>query len=824
MRFATVALCLSSCFAQTAIDLAHQSRSADFSSMAHTRPAQVGTSLPALCSLGEVYFKSDASPGKNLYVAASASPCTWTQVAPTTTSTPGGSPGQIQYNNAGSFAGFTVSGDGALNTSAGALTITKTNGTFFAPSATTDTTNASNISSGTLSTGRLPASTGDVSSVAGSGTISVVKINGTSVPANAPPDTVLSTIFAATGSWLAIPNCQDSTGNHLNYNTTTHAFSCGTTGGIGGGGTPGGTPGQIQFNNSGSFSGFTMSGDGTLNASTGSLTITKINGAPFAPSATTDTTNATNIISGTLPGGRMPGLSGDVSSSAGSTLVTVPKVNGTSVAINSAADQVLGTTASAMASWFALPNCQDSSGNHLNYNTAAHAFSCGTTASGTGGGSPGGMPEVDDAGTAANVYAGCPAGSPTLTDGIAILFRAKNANTSNSTFAYCGGATKKLMNSDGTELGGGHMPQSPIALWTHTLVKVYTGANQSLTFGDLVSSSGNNYMVVKAGTNSCSGCLGDTSWMIPVTPRTVMLVYHQQIDWWEIHSLPRVATNAEAINGTDYTTTVTPNQLLQSINQNAPLAAATPNKYQTARFNGSSWTASEPPANPGSGRVGRRWIVDGSTILKSDGMLPSLTGCSSGPTVLTPTAVRPMMLQYSSNGTVPGSYCYLSNGSLSPTWAGTTIKFDTQIQVSATANISYLAGVAGSAVAQSTSPLSYSSGNYAAPLAAFRFNTAAGDARWKCVASVDGTTPVVADTGTQGTVDGNVHQFQIFIDDVMNTMHFYIDATEVCTGMAWGPELPAASAMTPYLGMYQTSSFGSAQTLAVAYVWLEANR
>lgn len=97
----------------------------------------------------------------------------------------------------------------------------------------------------------------------------------------------------------------------------------------GGAGTPGGASGTIQYNNAGSFGGFTVSGDGTLNSSTGALSVTK--------------------------------------------------VHGTSVPVNSAADQVLGTTASATGSWFAVPNCQDSSGNHLNYNTSTHVFSCGTS-------------------------------------------------------------------------------------------------------------------------------------------------------------------------------------------------------------------------------------------------------------------------------------------------------------------------------------------------------------------------------------------------------------------------------------------------------------
>lgn len=672
MRFATVALFFSGCFAQTAVDLAHQSKSVDFSGMAHTRPAQVGTSLPAACAVGEVFFKSDAAPGKNLYVATSASPCTWTQVA-APAATAGGSPGQIQYNNTGSFNGFTVSGDGTLNTATGALTVTKTNGAF------------------------------------------------------------------------------------------------------------------------------------------------------FAPSATIDATSASNITAGTLPGGRLPVFAGDVSSAGGSAAINVLRINGTSVPLNASADTVLGTTGAATAAWFAIPNCQDSSGNHLNYNTTIHAFTCGTTGSGGGGGTSGGMPLVDDTGAAANAYAGCPAGAPALTDGFAILFRAKYANTSNSTFAYCGGTAKKVMNSDATELGAGHMSQSPIALWNHAATKTYNG-NQSFVIGDLVWDNGTAQWYVSVFTGTCVGCLADASKLIPVNPRTVTLVYHQQVDRWEIHSSLRHATTTEASSGTDNTTAMSPLEVLQSINQNAPLATATPNRYDYGRYTGSAWAGAGTPTNPGSGRVPRRWIVDGSTILRSDGMLPFLTGCSTGPVALAPTGVRPMMLQYSSGGTAPGSSCYISNGSLSPTWAGTTIKFDTQVQVSATANISYLIGVVGSAAAQSSGVLSYSAGSYAAPLAAFRFNTAAGDARWKCVASVDGTTPVVVDTGAQGTVDGNVHQFQIFIDDALNTMHFYLDTTEVCAGTAWGPELPANSAMTPYLGIYQTAAFGSPQTLTLAYVWLEANR
>lgn len=45
---------------------------------------------------------------------------------------------------------------------------------------------------------------------------------------------------------------------------------------------PGGGAGDIQYNNSGSFDGFVVSGDGTLVTSTGVLTVSKINSVPVS--------------------------------------------------------------------------------------------------------------------------------------------------------------------------------------------------------------------------------------------------------------------------------------------------------------------------------------------------------------------------------------------------------------------------------------------------------------------------------------------------------------------------------------------------------------
>jgi hypothetical protein len=62
--------------AQTQVDLRTQSKSIDFSGMP-TKPFQMGSSLPATCSVGQAFFNTAAPPGTNLYVCTAVN--VWTQ-------------------------------------------------------------------------------------------------------------------------------------------------------------------------------------------------------------------------------------------------------------------------------------------------------------------------------------------------------------------------------------------------------------------------------------------------------------------------------------------------------------------------------------------------------------------------------------------------------------------------------------------------------------------------------------------------------------------------------------------------------------------------
>ncbi len=93
---------ISSMNGQNLVDLRTQTKNVNFSGAASTIPAQTGTTLPATCTPGQLFFNTGSTPGQNLYACAPAN--TWTVL--------GGSSGSgtVSSATAGQFGYYSAAG------------------------------------------------------------------------------------------------------------------------------------------------------------------------------------------------------------------------------------------------------------------------------------------------------------------------------------------------------------------------------------------------------------------------------------------------------------------------------------------------------------------------------------------------------------------------------------------------------------------------------------------------------------------------------------------------------------------------------------------
>ena len=118
VRCVCVAAAVMAARGQTQIDLRTQGRNVDFSNAASTRPSKTGTLLPATCSIGETFLKTDAAAGKNVYVCTAAG--VWT-VQGVEVPSPAGKADQVLSNDGSGYFWRGFGGD--ISGAPGAVTV-----------------------------------------------------------------------------------------------------------------------------------------------------------------------------------------------------------------------------------------------------------------------------------------------------------------------------------------------------------------------------------------------------------------------------------------------------------------------------------------------------------------------------------------------------------------------------------------------------------------------------------------------------------------------------------------------------------------------------
>jgi hypothetical protein len=268
--------------------------------------------------------------------------------------------------------------------------------------------------------------------------------------------------------YSALPSCADSGGNHLNANSTTGAITCGTST-SGGSGTVTG-PGSSTV---GHFATWNNTGGTSL----------ADGGAPAA-SATTDTTSASNISSGTLPAGRLPALTGDVTSSSGSAATTL--------AAGSASNLNSGTLAAARGGAGTVYGALKGIGSGVVSQAACADLSNGATGCSTATGTSGAtIPLLN----AANVWSNQQSGSVTTLSISTATFTPDGTNNHYKLTLVHASCPCTLANPSATPVAG--------TSGTIEVIQSSTGSDTIGTWGSqYMAPSGTSSIVLSTGANA----------------------------------------------------------------------------------------------------------------------------------------------------------------------------------------------------------------------------------------------------------------------------------------------------------------------------------
>jgi hypothetical protein len=295
--------------------------------------------------------------------------------------TPGGAPGQLQWNSAGNFGGLAdLTFNGAHTIALGPLGIldlhnAATNGILF-PSAFSNGILRVNSGTGVITSSEL---SGDATTF-GTNLVAVTHVLGVAYPGTNPVNSVNVGVATDQLNARVVPTCGDTT-HALSFDGVTHTFGCqgisGTTAGAGGSTT------QLQYNSSGVLAGIAdLTFNGTHTIGLGVAGILDLHLAVtagfFLPGTLSSGLVRVTTSTGAITSAE---ISGDGVTS-GSNILTVQKVNGVAYATGPSTNTLPVITASNVATYTAMPNCGDST-HALAYDTTTHLFSCQTITTAT---------------------------------------------------------------------------------------------------------------------------------------------------------------------------------------------------------------------------------------------------------------------------------------------------------------------------------------------------------------------------------------------------------------------------------------------------------
>ena len=324
MRFSRFGGCLlaaailTGASAQTRVDLRTQGKSIDFSGVP-TKPFRMGTSLPAVCAVGETFFKTDAAAGSNFYGCTAQN--VWTLQAPPELPDAAGQSGKVLTTN-GSAASWSGLG-GDLSGAIGAALVQALRGRAISTAAPANGNALKWNSSTSQWEPGVPSITlaGDATGAAGS-TV-VARLQGRTVASTAPGDGQSLKWNAASSQWEP--------------GTPTITLSGDTAGSVGatlvqalrGRALASTAPGDgqaLKWNAASSqwepgSPAVTLSGDTT--GASGSNTVAKLRGRTLATTAPSDgqALKWNAAASQWEPGSPAVTLSGDANGASGSTVV-----------------------------------------------------------------------------------------------------------------------------------------------------------------------------------------------------------------------------------------------------------------------------------------------------------------------------------------------------------------------------------------------------------------------------------------------------------------------------------------------------------------------